>query len=444
VFFVTLSVYGLLRHLLQGPQWRWYFIGWFAAGLGVITKGVGFLALFMLVPYIAARWHGGFGLPSIPARDWRWYVLPLGLPLAAAVWVGPVLWYVLVDGDPALRAYANDIFLRQTAGRFVDPWDHTGKGAFYFVEVMLKNWVPLTLALPWLLPAWWRRIRARHDARFLLPVIWVLLVIVFFSLSPGKRDVYILPALPMLALAAAPLMGAIARRAVFRHLVFWLAALIGTGLLLAGLLAVFGEPSFEARQEAARGLADGDSAWWMVAVVGVIGVAGAIWARPRRALAAWAIGFGAVWVLAFGFWGYPLLNDASSARGVMAQAREAAGAQTTIGLVAWREQNLLMLDGPHHDFGFSLRWGEQRRLALDWLAQSPQTRRVFIFEGALGPCIDRNRLTSLGVANRRAWYLFGADALVPGCVDDGASNERVRGDRSLRLGDDADSEDDGI
>lgn len=47
MMFITLANYGLLRHLLLGPAWRWWWLGWFAAGLGVITKGVGVLALLM-------------------------------------------------------------------------------------------------------------------------------------------------------------------------------------------------------------------------------------------------------------------------------------------------------------------------------------------------------------------------------------------------------------
>jgi 4-amino-4-deoxy-L-arabinose transferase-like glycosyltransferase len=53
-FLTTLSLYGLLRHCLCGPAWRWYVIGWAAAGLGIITKGVGFLPLLVLIPYIPA------------------------------------------------------------------------------------------------------------------------------------------------------------------------------------------------------------------------------------------------------------------------------------------------------------------------------------------------------------------------------------------------------
>jgi len=48
-FLTTLSLYGLLRHLALGPARIWFLAGWAAAGLGVITKGVGFLPLLILV-----------------------------------------------------------------------------------------------------------------------------------------------------------------------------------------------------------------------------------------------------------------------------------------------------------------------------------------------------------------------------------------------------------
>src|SRR5262245_61374252 len=56
-FLTTLSLYGLLRHLLVAPAPGWFLAGWAAAGLGVITKGVGFLPLLALIPLgvLAAR-----------------------------------------------------------------------------------------------------------------------------------------------------------------------------------------------------------------------------------------------------------------------------------------------------------------------------------------------------------------------------------------------------
>ena len=49
-FFITLGFYGFLRFLLCNGGWRWYYLGWFAAGLGIITKGVGIIAALVLIP----------------------------------------------------------------------------------------------------------------------------------------------------------------------------------------------------------------------------------------------------------------------------------------------------------------------------------------------------------------------------------------------------------
>jgi hypothetical protein len=38
LLFITLANYGLLRHPAAGPAWRWWWLGWFFAGIGVITR----------------------------------------------------------------------------------------------------------------------------------------------------------------------------------------------------------------------------------------------------------------------------------------------------------------------------------------------------------------------------------------------------------------------
>src|SRR5688572_10081497 len=91
VFLITLSGYAMLRHLLLGPRWGWYAIAWLAAGVGIITKGVGFLALLMLVPYVFARWRHFHALPKIPARDPRWYLFALLVVVPVAAWLVQLL-----------------------------------------------------------------------------------------------------------------------------------------------------------------------------------------------------------------------------------------------------------------------------------------------------------------------------------------------------------------
>ncbi|MGO4780818.1 ArnT family glycosyltransferase, partial [Lysobacter sp. 2RAB21] len=63
VFWITLANYGLLRHMLdmtrqRRPNWPMWMLGWAAAGLGTITKGVGAIALLMLIPAGVASLRG--------------------------------------------------------------------------------------------------------------------------------------------------------------------------------------------------------------------------------------------------------------------------------------------------------------------------------------------------------------------------------------------------
>src|SRR5687768_7049530 len=202
-FFITLGVYGILRHTLLGPNWRWYWIGCFAAGLGVISKGVGFLALLALLPYgvmRARRWNGLADFAG--GNGWRWSGGALAFLGAIALWFVPMAATALASGDPEHRAYLDELLFRQTATRYASAWHHH-QPAWYFLELIALHWLPFSLALPWLLPHWRDAFRAR-DAKVWLPLAWALLVLLFFSASPGKRDMYILPMLPMVALAAAP------------------------------------------------------------------------------------------------------------------------------------------------------------------------------------------------------------------------------------------------
>ena len=73
MMFITLGNWGLLMHFLRGPNWRAYWLGCFAAGLGVITKGVGVLALLMIVPYVLARVWRWEGVVQTRGSAWRWH-----------------------------------------------------------------------------------------------------------------------------------------------------------------------------------------------------------------------------------------------------------------------------------------------------------------------------------------------------------------------------------
>lgn len=204
LLWIALGLYGMVRHLLLGPAWGWFYLACAAMGFGIISKGVGFLPALMLIPYAYAVRRGWRGVARMPGEGRAWALGLLVALSAIGTWLAPVAIKVALYGDEASRAYLGEILLKQTAKRYADAWHHREPFWFFFTNVIPKYWLPLVLALPWMVPAW-RRQLARNDGRYLVLLGWVVLVLIFFSLSSGKRKLYIYPALPALVLAMAPL-----------------------------------------------------------------------------------------------------------------------------------------------------------------------------------------------------------------------------------------------
>ena len=412
---ITLANYGLLRHLLLGPSWRWFAAGCFFAGVGVATKGVGVLALLMLVPYLVAR-RGHWSGVAFPRGGWRWAGGLLLFLVPILGWLLPMLLSARADGDPQHAEYVQNILFGQTVHRYATPTGHI-HSPLYFLGIIAVDWLPLSLLLPWALPAWWRRLR-RRDGRFLLPLGWIVLVVLFFSFSPGKRDVYILPALPMAALALAPLLPGLLRRRGVRIALFVLTLLMAGVMAGAAALALHRHPAWATTIEQSLD----PRIWWLLLSIGVTGLVVVAFTRVRRAPLGWAIFASVLWGV-YGLWGYPMLNGDRSARDVMAQARRIAGPDATIGLLGWKEQNLLMAQGPVAEFGFLKPWPLQYAEAVAWQRQAPAQRWLFSLDDAMGHCVDRHRATYVGHANRREWWMFKADAVVPGCTPASGADE---------------------
>ncbi|MGX5672593.1 ArnT family glycosyltransferase [Thermomonas fusca] len=407
VFWITLSCYALLRHVLQGQNWRLWALGWAAAGLGTITKGVGVIALLILIPAAVASLRGWAGV-RIHARDARFWLGPLAFVAACGVWLVPMLIAALGNGSGDYRAYVDDILLRQTVTRYANSWHH-GQPWWYFIEVLLTAWLPTALALPWAIPAWRRRLR-RRDARFLVPLGWVLLVFVFFSIPSGKRDMYILPALPMLALALAPLLPGILRRPNAQRLLLGFVLVFSLAALGAGLAMLLGDPGFERRFMEGRDAHVADGLAWMFTAIGGFGLGSALWFGRRRAHGALVAMLTALWLL-YSLVGAPLLNDGSSSRGLMRNVGAAIGPQAELGLVGWREQQLLMADRPAADFGFKRDAALQFADGVRWQHTHPRARWLLVEEGqGLPACIDSARARDMDVANGRRWWLLDAEA----------------------------------
>lgn len=424
VFLTTLSLWGLLRHLLRGPDWRAAWLGAFAAGVGTVTKGVGFLPLLVLLPWLLARRR----LPQAPSPGtaWRWAALLPAFLAGTAVWLGPLAVALLSSDDPGLRAYASELLLRQTGERYTRAWHHV-QPAWYYGQVIATLWLPGALLLPWLLPAWWRRLR-RGDPRFLLLLGWAVLVLLFFSASPGKREVYLFPALPALCLAAAPLLPGLLRRRGIRAL------LLGWLLLFAAAVVALGASGLLGHGWAQRIAIDRaiDAAamrvllTWLLAL-GLAGLALAAWARLRRIALALVLFTGVLWAV-YGLGLAPALDRSSSARALMGDVARQIGPDAELGLLVWREQQMLQADRRVVDFGYRQPWHRQWREAAAWLAAAPDRRWVLLPEAALGPCVDRRQAVPVGRANRSAWWVVPGRALRAGCVVPPFAGDSVHGE----------------
>ena len=410
-FWTTLSLYGLLRHLLLGPQWRWYVIGWAAAGFGVITKGVGFLPLLVLIPFVllrAPRWS-----PRIAGgASAQWLVGPLAFLIAVSVWLVPML--LLAQSDPALAGYRDEILFRQTIDRYANAWHHRKPFWYFFVNVIPAMWLPLTALLPWLVPKWRQALRER-DLRIALLLSWIVIIVLFFSFSSGKRGVYVLPAVPAFVLACAPYATELLRKRSVQCVLYSLAALIGGVCAGAvGYLMLSGDKRTEAISS--YNLDPLGPMLLMSAAALIVCVA----ARPRRGLAAFG-GVLASVLLVISFWLNPAMNSDQSGAHFVQRVEQLSDPTWELGFVAFKEQYLLNVRRPVVHFGHA-RWREAAQEAFDaarWL-NSNERRQLVVSAHVKELCFPKAHSTALGVANRVSWFLVEGGP-EPSCVDRGRS-----------------------
>ncbi len=222
IFWVSLSVWLWVRGETEGRPlfYRLFFV---AAGCATLAKGpAGFLPplLAILAFYAWAGDRAGYRR----LRPW------LGL----GIWALVVLAWLVPAGLVAGREYLDQIVLKQNVTRYADPWHHR-QPFYYYLTNLLSHAFPWTFVLPAVLVVGWRRFVRDRDAPgrpgFLFAACWVGVTLLFFSLSPAKRSVYMLTMFPGLALAVAAVLDRLA--AEWPRERRWLSLPLG---LLTGLL----------------------------------------------------------------------------------------------------------------------------------------------------------------------------------------------------------------
>jgi len=400
-FLTTFSLYALLRHLLLGPTWGWYFVGGFAAGLGVFTKGVGFLPVLLLIPYFslrALRWNG---LPSIDGgvAGWRWLLAPLAMLLAISLWFIPML-VAASSGSAEYAAYRDEILFKQTVGRYAAAWHHVKAWYYFIVEVIPALWLPWSLLLIWLAPRFKAAFHERN-ARVWLPLFWVLIVLVFFSASPGKRGIYILPALPALAIAALPFLESMLARTGVRRAGFVLG---GTFFVAAAVFAIAYALNAKFARDAIA-LANLGGVTFLYVYLALC-AAGLAYAALRAPLAAWPVALGSL-AIVFSYLIAPVMNGERSGKDFTRAALGQLKPGEQLALVAYKEQFLLYLDRPTFNFGHR-RWLEGIQESLDaakWL-NAEHNRVLLVPESTIKkhPCFIVS-VTPVGRTSDEEWFL---------------------------------------
>ncbi|WP_430457901.1 ArnT family glycosyltransferase [Rheinheimera sp.] len=412
--FITIGCYGLLRFMLYDGLWRWYYMAWVAMGLGVITKGVGFLPALMLLPYIWYR-LAGQGAPivrSASGNSLRWLLGPIMMLLTIGCWFFPLLIQVTQSQDPMLLQYRDNILWKQTVTRYADSWHHIKPFGYYLVEVIPVFWLPLSLAIPWLAPHWWQALK-QYDGRVLLPLFWIILVLIFFAVSPGKRGVYILPALPMLALIAAPYAERLLQHKGLNRGLWGLVAVLSALFGLLGLAGVLG-------LKAATKLADrfDVTPWFFLLTLGVAGVLILAIAKRATRWLSWPLFISLFWLL-YSTWGYQMLESVKTPKHVYKAIQNQLPADTELVLVDFAEQFVLFSPYPVTHFGFHSPIKTQIAAAYRWQTNHPKAVVLIDMQLLDGHCYDPAKAVHVGFAHRVDWVLLMDHARLPECQADG-------------------------
>ena len=168
-----------------------------AAGFGVLTKGpvAVFLPAVVFFIYLASQKRLG---------DLRHMMLPTGALISLAI---VVPWYYLLYREYGWE-YIGSFIVGENLSRYAEAIGEQSRGLLFYIPVMLADLFPWSLMIP--LALWWAIRDERQDRATRLLVVWIAAIVVFFSLSGTKEDLYILPVVP----AEAALIGAMLAKAV--------------------------------------------------------------------------------------------------------------------------------------------------------------------------------------------------------------------------------------
>jgi 4-amino-4-deoxy-L-arabinose transferase-like glycosyltransferase len=222
-FFLQLAIAGFLlaQHspAKSSAERNFMLLAWGATALAVLSKGIVAMALPVLTLFAYTAVEREYSA-------WRRLHIVPGLAVFLAI-AAP--WFVFVSLENP--EFARFFFLHEHFQRFftdiadrVEPW-------WYFIPLLLLGSLPWTSFAAVAVVNGWRRDRPAElpgfrSRRFL--ILWIMVTMLFFSVSHSKLPPYIVPLFPAIALLVGDYVGRSAPATVKRHLagiiIFWFIA----------------------------------------------------------------------------------------------------------------------------------------------------------------------------------------------------------------------------
>jgi 4-amino-4-deoxy-L-arabinose transferase-like glycosyltransferase len=300
---------------LHWPWFVWTLVAWGAMGLGMLTKGPVAFAVPLLVVAPYAIWRRS----SLAVWLAVWH------PLGPVVMLAPVLpWVWAVSRE--IPNFLHYVVVTETWARMTTDELRRTEPIWFFLPVLLVGtfpWSIVALSSVRLKTSW----EESNDRRVRLYLwLWIVIPLVFFSLSRGKQEQYVLPLVPAVALLVASRWSS-CRKGVRFGSVVW--GLVGAAFLL---VAALGMPGLDPARVAS------ETATYFAVSFGAAAIVGAViaWlgARTRRHLA--VIGL-ALPLLAFPVVSISLMESVAADRSARGLAAEVEGRLTPDTELLWIE-----------------------------------------------------------------------------------------------------------
>lgn len=202
----------------------WLILMYATIGLGVLTKG----PVAMLLPGLAFLLYLAL---TRSLETVKHLMAPVGVLIIAVI---VVPWYGAVYAEHGWK-YIEAFILSDNLSRYTQPTWGPRRGPFFYIPVLVGDLFPWSIFLVGSLAALLARRRQRENRAMLLPISWMVVIVLFFSLSRSKEDLYILPSYP----AAAVLIGGWLARAYNERARRGAAVLAGVLLSALGALIIY-------------------------------------------------------------------------------------------------------------------------------------------------------------------------------------------------------------